>query len=272
MQQGNSNNISRREALKAAATFMILPSGLARGYQANSKLNLGIIGLAGMGRVDAKTFADTWREHRRVVRRGFRDPREARGGASGARKYTDFRQMIEKEKLDGVNVAVPDHSHAYISVYAMKHGLHTYCQKPLCQSVHEARVMAKVAAETKLVTQMGTQSSAEARVLRTVEMIQAGQIGEVTEIHMTTDRPIWPQGYDRIAGEDPVPATLNWDLWLGTAATRPYQARWPEGHPVQAAREQAGARPGRHVSIIRSPGAAGWTSAAARWATSHRTP
>jgi len=234
LQQGNSNDISRRGALKAAATFMILPSGLARGYQANAKLNLGIIGLAGMGRVDAKTFAGLDEnivalcdvDSAILDKRGEEYP--------GARKYTDFRKMIEKEKLDGVNIAVPDHNHAYISVYAMKHGLHTYCQKPLCQSVHEARIMAKVAAETKVVTQMGTQSSAEPRTLRTVEMIQAGHIGEVTEIHMATDRPIWPQGLDRIAGEDPVPASLDWDLWLGTAAERLYQAKWPDSHPIHA--------------------------------------
>src|ERR1044072_9662679 len=102
--------------------------------------------------------------------------------------------MIEKEKLDGVIVAVPDHNHAYTSVYAMRHGLHVYCQKPLCKSVHEARIMARVAAETKKITQMGTQSSAEPRTLRTVELIQSGAIGDVTEIHMTTDRAIWPHG------------------------------------------------------------------------------
>ncbi len=232
MQQGNSNNISRREALKAAATFMILPSGLARGYQANAKLNLGIIGLTGMGRVDTKTFAGLGENIVALcdVDSAILDKRGAE--YPGAKKYTDFRKMIETEKLDGVGVAVPDHSHAYISVYAMKHGLNVYCQKPLCQSVHEARIMAKVAAETRVVTQMGTQTSAEPRVLRTVEMIQAGQIGEVTDIYMTTDRPIWPQGFDRVPGKDPVPAGLDWDLWLGTAPERPYQAKWPADNPI----------------------------------------
>jgi len=150
----------------------------------------------------------------------------------GAAKYTDFRKMIEKEKLDGVIVAVPDHNHAYMSVYAMRHGLHVYCQKPLCRTVHEARIMARVAAETKAITQMGTQTSAEPRTLRTAEFIQSGAIGEITEIHMTTDRPIWPQGQERPEGEDPVPQTLDWDLWLGTAPMRPYRGKWPEGHAV----------------------------------------
>jgi hypothetical protein len=114
----------------------------------------------------------------------------------------------------------------------MKHGLNVYCQKPLCQSVQEARIMARVAAETKVVTQMGTQTSAEPHTLRTVELIQSGAIGEIAEVHMATDRPIWPQGYDRPVGEDAVPSELNWDLWIGTARMRPFVNKWPEGHEV----------------------------------------
>jgi predicted dehydrogenase len=211
---------------------MILPAGLARGYAANQKLDIGVIGLAGMGNVDARTF-NALGENIAALCDVDSAILEKRGALyPSARRYTDFRKMIEKEKLDGVVVAVPDHNHAYISLYAMRHGLHVYCQKPLAHSVHEARVMARVAAETRVVTQMGTQTSAEPKVLRTVELIQSGQLGDITEIHMTTDRPIWPQGYDRPAGEDPVPSTLDWDLWLGTAAARPFQGKWPEGHPV----------------------------------------
>lgn len=232
MRNDSAGNISRRGVLKTAAAFTILPAGLARGYAANEKLNLGIIGLAGMGGVDAKTFHGLGENIAALcdVDSAILDKRGAQYPA--ARKYTDFRKMIEKEKLDGVIVAVPDHNHAYISVYAMRHGLHVYCQKPLCQTVHEARVMAQVAAETKVVTQMGTGSSAEPRTLRTVELIQSGAIGEITEVHTTTDRPIWPQGHETPEGEDPVPPTLDWDLWLGTAPARPYKAKWPEGHAV----------------------------------------
>jgi predicted dehydrogenase len=211
---------------------MILPAGLARGYAANQKLDIGVIGLTGMGNVDARTF-NALGENIAALCDVDSAILEKRGALyPNARRYTDFRKMIEKEKLDGVVVAVPDHNHAYISLYAMRHGLHVYCQKPLAHSVHEARVMARVAAETRVVTQMGTQTSAEPKVLRTVELIQSGQLGDITEIHMTTDRPIWPQGYDRPAGEDPVPSTLDWDLWLGTAVARPFQGKWPEGHPV----------------------------------------
>ncbi|MBS1824114.1 MAG: Gfo/Idh/MocA family oxidoreductase [Acidobacteria bacterium] len=227
-----SSSISRRRALCSAAAFSIVPAFSVRGYAANSKLNLGIIGLAGMGGVDAKTFHGLGENIAALcdVDSTVLDRRAAE--YPDATRYSDFRKMIEKEKLDGVIVATPDHNHAYISVYAMKHGLHVYCQKPLCKSVHEARVMARVAAETKAITQMGTQTSAEPRVLRTVEYIQSGAIGDVKEIHLATDRPIWPQGHDTPTGEDAVPSTLDWDLWLGTAPMRAYQAKWPEGHPV----------------------------------------
>ena len=227
------SRITRRESLKrAAGAFMILPAGLARGYAANEKLNLGVIGLAGMGAIDAKTLNDLGEnicalcdvDSKFVEMRAPLYPK--------AKQYTDFRKMIDKEKLDGVVVAVPDHMHAYISVWAMKHGLHTYCQKPLSKTVHEARVMARVAAETKVVTQMGTQSSAEPQVLRTIEMIQSGVVGEITEVHMATDRPIWPQGLDQVEGEDPVPSNLDWDLWLGVAPVRPYRNMYPREHPV----------------------------------------
>ena len=229
----HGSRITRRESLKkAAGAFVILPAGLARGYAANEKLNLGIIGLAGMGAIDARILNELGEniyalcdvDSSMVDLRAPLYPK--------ARKYTDFRKMIEKEKLDGVIVAVPDHMHAYISVWAMKHGVHTYCQKPLCKTVHEARIMARVAAETKVITQMGTQTSAEPANFRTIEVIQSGVVGEITEIHLATDRPIWPQGFDPVDGEDAVPSTLDWDMWVGTAPMRPYRSMYPQGHSV----------------------------------------
>ncbi len=229
----DGNGLTRRAALQGAAgTFMILPAGLARSYAANERLNIGIIGLAGMGGADAAAFHKLGENVAALCdvdstvldKRGAQYPKAAR--------YTDFRKMLETEKLDGVTVATPDHLHAYISVLAMKHGRHVYCQKPLCQTVHEARVMARVAAETKVTTQMGTQTSADARTLRQVELIQSGALGEITEVHVATDRPVWPQGYDRPAVEESVPAGLDWDLWLGPAPKRPYLSVWPKEHPV----------------------------------------
>ncbi len=239
--------VTRRQALRATAAFTILPAGLVRGYAANERLNLGIIGLAGIGRVNARAFHALGEniaalcdvDSKVLDQRGAEYP--------DARKYTDFRTMIEKEKLDGVIVAVPDHNHAYISVYAMKHGLHVYCQKPLTHTVQEARIVARVAAETKVVTQMGTQTAAEPRTLRTAELIQSGVLGDITEVHMSTDRPIWPQGLDRPQGEDPVPSTLDWDRWLGPAPVRPYLSQWPEGSAVYSPERKQQFRSGSSV-------------------------
>ena len=232
-QLDSDTSLTRRDCMKRVTqAFVILPAGLARGYGANEKLNVGIIGLAGQGARDARALDKAGANIAALcdVDSEMVDLRAAE--YPKAVKYTDFRKMIEREKLDGVVVATPDHMHAYISVWAMKHGLHVYCQKPLTQTVQEARVMARVAAETKTFTQMGTESTSAPGTLRTVELIQSGALGEITEVHATTDRPIWPQGYDRPPGEEVPPRTFDWDMWLGPAPHRPFVARYPERHPV----------------------------------------
>jgi hypothetical protein len=102
-------------------------------------------------------------------------------------------------------------------------GKHCFCQKPLVQTVYEARTVRQLANEKKVATQMGNQGSAESGLRRAVEVVQAGVIGKPREIHVWSNRPIWPQGIPRPAGSDPVPSTLDWDIWLGPAATRPYK-------------------------------------------------
>ena len=124
--------------------------------------------------------------------------------------------MLEKEKgIDAVTVSTPDHTHAVAGVMAMRMGKHYYCQKPLTHSIHEARLMTQVAREQGVVTQMGNQAHAGEPIRRAVELIQAGIIGEVSEVHVWTNRPVWPQGIDRPTGEHPVPNTLDWDLLQG---------------------------------------------------------
>ncbi len=136
--------------------------------------------------------------------------------------------MLDREKsLDAVIVATPDHTHAIVAGTAIRMGKHVYCQKPLTQTVYEARLLRKLAREHKVATQMGNQGSAEDGLRRAVEVIQAGLIGPVRQVYVWTNRPIWPQGMDRPAGSDPVPATLDWDGWIGPAPMRPYKAEWP---------------------------------------------
>jgi predicted dehydrogenase len=229
------SGITRRDTLKKAAAFMILPAGLRRGYAANEKVDIGMIGLAGMGGVDLKTFAGLGENIVELCDVDSTVLDKVGQLYPQARKYTDFRGMIEKEKLDGVSIATPDHSHCYISVWAMKHGLHVYCQKPFVQTVHEARVSARVATQTRVITQMGTQFSAMPATLRTAELVQSGVLGDIKEVHIWTDRPVWPQGYNRPAGSEAAPSTFNWDIWLGPAPTRPFQSYWPKDHPVYGA-------------------------------------
>jgi hypothetical protein len=106
----------------------------------------------------------------------------------------------------------------------MRMGKHIFCQKPLMQTVYEAREARKLAKEKNLATQMGNQGSAEDGLRRAVEVIQAGVIGVPQELHVWSNRPIWPQGLERPEGSDPVPGTLDWDLWLGPAKERPYKS------------------------------------------------
>jgi predicted dehydrogenase len=121
-----------------------------------------------------------------------------------------------------VIIGTPDHSHAVIALAAMRKGKHVYCQKPLTHSVEEARRVAEVARETKVATQVATGNQASEATRLLCEWIWAGAIGPVRQVYNWSDRPYWPQGMDRPAGEEPVPPGLNWDLWLAPAPARPY--------------------------------------------------
>jgi predicted dehydrogenase len=139
-----------------------------------------------------------------------------------ARVYQDWRELLDKEKtLNSVNVSTPDHMHASITMRAMRQGLHVYTQKPLTQTIYEARRLAQVAAEKKLVSQMGTQIHSHEVHRTVVALIQAGAIGKVKEVHSWSGKD-WGDKNPRPERTDPVPANLNWDSWLGVAAERPF--------------------------------------------------
>jgi predicted dehydrogenase len=140
-----------------------------------------------------------------------------------ARKYTDFRKMLEEmgKEIDAVTVSTPDHTHAPAASMAMLMGKHCFCQKPLTHSIYEARRLGEIAREKKVATQMGNQGTASSGLRKSAALIKAGVLGPVKEVHVWTDRPIWPQGGPRPEPAD-VPTTLHWDLWLGPAPQRPY--------------------------------------------------
>jgi hypothetical protein len=223
-----SRNFTRRQfiyttAIAGAATLTAYAASKPRRISANEKLNIGAVGVGGKGDsdveccasenivalcdVDAKTLA---KKHEKY---------------SKARIYKDWRVMLEKEKsLDAVIISTPDHLHALVAATAMRLGKHVYCQKPLTQTVYEARLLRQLSKKHGVATQMGNQGSAEDGLRRAVEVVQAGLIGSVRQVHVWSNRPIWPQGMDRPAAADPVPANLDWDLWLGPAPQRPFKA------------------------------------------------
>ena len=156
----------------------------------------------------------------------------------GAKFFVDYREMLDKQKdIDAVVVATPDHTHAIISIAAMKAGKHVYCQKPLTHDVYESRMMAQVAKEAKVATQMGIQGHSMEGLRLVCEWIWAGVIGEVHEVQAWCDLTYYPWGHavwssqwsDRPKETPPVPAGLNWDLWLGPAPMRPYHRAY---HPL----------------------------------------
>ena len=223
-----SSALTRRQfiycsALAAGATALTgcMPARPRR-LSANDKLNIGVVGVSGKGESDTDHCASE-----NIVALCDVDDDQAAGQRKKyprAKFYQDFRKMLEQEKsLDAVIVATPDHMHALVAATAMRLGKHVYCQKPLTQSVYEARLLRKLAKECKVATQMGNQGSAEDGLRRAVEVIQAGFIGPVRQVHVWTDRPIWPQGMGRFLGQDFIPASLDWDLWLGVAPYRPFK-------------------------------------------------
>jgi predicted dehydrogenase len=220
---------TRREFVAGAAAtlplFTIVPRHVlgGPGYRAPSdKVRVACIGVGGMGRndvrgCDGETIVALCDVDSAMAADAFQ-------AYPNARRYKDYRELLDKEKeIDAVTISTPDHMHAPITLAALRRGLHVYTQKPLARTVGEVRaITAEVRARPKQVTQMGNQGHALEGVRQLREMVQAGLIGTVERVEFWTDRPIWPQGMRRPTDMHSVPATLDWNLWLGGAPERPY--------------------------------------------------
>ena len=214
--------------LSSAAAFSIVPRHVIGGigYKAPSDtLNIASVGAGGMAGVYIKNCDS----ENIVAIADVDDKRAAETYAKypKAKTYKDFRVMLEKEKgIDAVIVGTPDHTHAVAAMAAMQLGKHVYCAKPLTRTIGETRVLTRTAEEMGIATQLSVQQNASEDHRLLEEMITSGVIGQVTEVHIWSDRPIWPQGIDRPIEKEPVPDTLDWDLWLGPAPFRPYHSAY----------------------------------------------
>jgi predicted dehydrogenase len=241
-----SNRPNRRSFLKDSVAIaggisaaMIVQRhvlGGPRQIPPSEKMNVAGVGIGGMGGANLANL-----ESENIVALCDVDPNYA---AHTIRKYpkakvfADFREMLDRGKdIDGVVVATPDHTHALVSIAAMKAGKHVYCQKPLTHDVYESRRMAEVAKECKVATQMGIQGHSMDGIRLMTEWIAAGVIGEVRRVDAWCDLTYYPWGHagwssswgERPKETPPVPAGVNWDLWIGPAPMRPYHRAY---HPA----------------------------------------
>ncbi len=216
-----ASRITRRQMLRHAGTTTAaaLAGPIVRAASPNEKLNIAGVGVTGRGAADLLGVSSE-----NIVALCDVDEEKLAKAAkryTGAKKWRDYRQMLDKQKdYDAVVVATPDHHHAFASVRAMELGKHVYCEKPLAHDVYQVRRMTEAARRNKVATQMGTQIHSRNNYRRVVELIRAGAIGPVREVRVS-------KGGGVTGGEIPdkdheVPSTLDWDLWIGPSEHRPY--------------------------------------------------
>ena len=240
-----TKNLTRRDFVKTstllagtAGAFTIVGRHVLGGPRAiapSEKMNVAGIGIGGMGAGNLRNL-----ESENIVALCDVDTDYAANTVKRypkAKFYVDYREMLDKQNdIDGVMIATPDHTHSVISMAAMRAGKHVYCQKPLTHDVHEARMLAKTAKEAKVATQMGIQGHSGEGIRMIREWVQAGLIGEVREVDAWCSLSYYPWGHaswssnwsERPKETPPVPAGLNWDLWIGPAAMRSYHRAY---HP-----------------------------------------
>ena len=219
--------MSRRRVIGGMATWAaisIVPRhvlGGRRHVPPSEKLNIAGIGIGGRGEGDLHEVGSE-----NIV--ALCDVDDSYAGKvfkkyPKARKWRDYRKMLDRQKdIDAVVIATPDHTHAVISIAAIKRGKHVYCEKPLTHSIWEARQVAEAAREAGVATQLGNQGQASEGNRLVSEFIWGGAIGPVHEVHAWCNRYISPRGIGRPKETPPIPSTLDWDLWLGPAKRRPY--------------------------------------------------
>ncbi len=226
------SKFSRREFIQASAAVgiglpTILPSGILKGQSPNERLSFACIGMGGQMR--GYLVPELSKLDQRIVAICDVDKRQLDSALqvkelSQAKPYHDYRELLDNESgVDAVIIGTPDHWHVPICQAALQAGKHVYCEKPLAHSVAECRALEKLAAShPKLATQTGNQGCSTEGFRRSFEVIQSGLLGEITEVHVWHPAHSWPNGVDRPVTSDPIPEGLDWNFWLGSAPSRPY--------------------------------------------------
>jgi len=225
--QINRRVFFKTTALSGLGMMILENSRSAYGYEANEKLNVALIGVGGRGRWFVSTIPKLSTNVVAMCDVNDRKAEQSFKEIPQAKKFHDFRKMLDKmnKDIDAVVVATPDHTHAVATAAAIRAGKGVYCEKPLTHNIKEARTLRELAARYKVATQMGNQGTSSEAFRRAVELVQAGIIGDVREVHAWNtgggpgNRPI-------PTDEHNLPEYLNWDLWLGPAKHRPYNSRW----------------------------------------------
>jgi predicted dehydrogenase len=226
--QTNRRAFLRRSALAGAGALVVGSRVLAKNQSPNEKLNIGIAGVAGRG--GANLGAVTGEN---IVALCDVDERKLAGAAQRfpkAKTHRDWRKMLDQKDLDAVVCSTTEHTHAFVSVGALRRGLHVYCEKPIAHTPEEAQMVRQeyLKVKDKVATQQGTQIHAGDNFRRVVELIRGGAIGTVREVHNWCNRvPLGPR--HRPDDPHPVPSHLDWDLWLGPAPERPYHPTYFSG-------------------------------------------
>jgi predicted dehydrogenase len=237
-------HINRRSFIRSSATTgagLVVSAKLGWAQQSpNERIAFACVGIGGKGESDSNHCAmhgdvvaicdiDDQRLEKKANQKlkikGENQEAEEKQPFLKAKRYNDYRKMLDEmgKSIDAVTTSTSDHMHAPPTIMAMRMGKHAFVQKPATHSLQEARLIGQIARERKLATMMGNQGTSHEGLRRAAEIVQAGALGIVKEVHVWTNRPIWPQGVPRPKGEDPVPEHLKWDLWLGCAPVRPYK-------------------------------------------------
>jgi len=230
--------LTRREALTAlaaAATFAVVPRHVLGGAgqpAPSRKPVLAGIGIGGVGFPQLQGCEQAGFHIAALCDLDDVYAKKAYDRWPQARRYRDFRELLDAEgdRIDAVYCGTPDHTHAIITLPALRRKKHVCCVKPLTRTIEECRVVVRAAQQAGVATQVTSEPNTSENACRTCELIWGGAIGAVREVHLWSDRSWWPQGMHRPTGADPVPATLDWEAWIGPAPMRPYVAQWPKGH------------------------------------------